>query len=235
MTDSLQLALTQFIEVNDELTAILRIPADPGRSIGFKSFVKEVKDNQLLIDVPTTLDLESLLVPGTLIDIEFLLGISDLPVFRGEVAWYQKGSIRGCWIKLPEAFRSHFLKRRRFVRIPVRFGLKIYKYLDETEYVIIEGESVNLSAGGLRFLSSHRFQKGDEVLLEFRPDPRYPLFRINGRVVLSQTSTFQSPAERKNSLITSIRFNQLQRSQEDQLVGLCFRKELEQLKHLQDD
>ncbi len=229
MTQSVNLALTEFLEVNNCLNATLRFSAGNEKSIGFKSYIKDLTDYHLLIDIPDSLDLESLLVPGEFISVEFRLGIDGLPPFNAMIERYQKDGIQGCWIQLPPEFKAHFLKRRRHIRINLKFQIKISMPVGQKASPPIYAESINLSGGGIRFKSSHTFKPNERLILEFQPDQRYPLFKMEGKVIACQS------VPSKSGIITSVQFVNIQRMDEDKLVGLCFRKELEKSKHLKQE
>ncbi len=225
------LALNEILEIEDPLRVTLWFPGEPSRSITLDTTIKHITENQLLIAIPTVENSEVLLRQGVRVEIEFLNRNQDLPQIETWILRYQKDAIvSGFWVEIPASFQEYFLKRRQHVRIPVRFPVQVI-YTVNGRPRIIDGESINLSGGGVRFTSQQIYSPGDKIMISFQPDNRYQLFKLNGEVIFCSPSPYRTP-KTPNETVTALKFINMPRAHEDQLVGFCFRKELEQHKHL---
>lgn len=226
-------SINELIEVNDPVVVILGRARDPSGVVRFASFVRRVLEDRLLIYIPADVipAAKHLLRPNLSVSIEFASGQQEAPRIDTSIIDYQQIDTPGLWVHVPVNFKDSFLKRRRLVRVPIKFPFTAsYKDPDKSREPI-RCISINLSAGGMRFATQHCFELNDEIVLEFKPDSRSQVFRVEGTVLLSKPSAYKltgSLAER----VVAVQFHNLTRHQEDVLVGLCFRKELEQRKHL---
>lgn len=233
------LNLAEFIEINDRLGVTLSgsaAGAPDGEPIHFDSYVKDISDDLLLIDIPAALNPEERLPPGRSISVTFPIGLHELPPFLAEVRFYQKGARAGCWIQLPPAFKNHILQHRQHIRVPVQFPLIVRTVVNGMEGRPIQAESMNLSGGGIRFTSRRLFTPPGQVLvLEFQPDSSYPLFRLKGNVLRSYPLPARTLDEKPMDKVTAVKFLYLDQAQESRLIGFCFRQEIVQAKRRQED
>jgi c-di-GMP-binding flagellar brake protein YcgR len=232
VSDISSISITEFVEVGDRLTVSIRTLGDMSRHIGFESYIKHAFENRLLLHVPENLHLESFLLPETPINIEFQKNTQAMPRISTTVVSYNNEH-RGCWVIVPPDFKEFFLKRRRHVRIPAKFPLKIVFFQDGQE-AVIPGTCLNMSGGGMRFIIEQSFEVGDRFRLEFQPELNAAPFRLQAEVVLCKPSPYRSTTKNLAEMMIAVKFANLLPTQEDQLVGICFRKELEHQRHLKE-
>lgn len=233
VTEVSSVSITEFIEVGDRLAVSLELDGITSRQIGFDSYIKQVFENRILVHIPENLSMESFLVPDTPVTLEFQKDRESMPVIRTSIVRYSKEN-QGIWLIVPPDFKDFFLKRRRHVRIPVRFPVKIH-YWDNQREIAVSGISINLSGGGMRFVTSKGFEPGSRIRVEFQPETRLPPFRLQAEIVMCKPSHYKATRSPHDEMMIAVKFINLLPTQEDQLVGICFRQELEQQRHLKND
>ncbi len=226
------LELSEFVDVNDQILVTFRLPDASQQLFQFQSLIRAVANNKLLLDVPAFPGIQSVLIPNFQLGINFQPELPDFPTIMTTIILFREADPAGCWVEVPPGFHQHFLKRRRHIRVPVQFPLKAFFTVNNREFPL-NAQSVNLSGGGMRFTSKRLFQENEVILLEFKPDERGNLYKVKSRVVLSQPVLY--PDGTVQHYVTAVAFLNLERYEEDRLVGFCFRQELLQQRHLRQD
>ncbi len=203
----------------------------------FESYIKDLDALQgcprILIDPPPVIREELLkaLKPGADIRATVFSQQGKL-VFYPEIRESQQHGLYGYWLSLPPDMTYEFIQERQHVRVPVMRPLQVERDVEvERTRPGLSGErgpvickTLNLSGGGLRFLSARPFVAGEELLLRFEVDEE--LLALKARVV----HTEESRNERLNDEIVylvSVQFEDLPEKTEVKLINECFRLELE--------
>jgi c-di-GMP-binding flagellar brake protein YcgR len=217
-----QYSVSRFFDVGDSLTVTVGSKEKSAEIHTFETQIKGIQEERLFIALPENLEFFHEKMPIT---VRFMKGKGHLPSISTQVLTYAKAQTFGCWIEIPRAFVVDILQRRRHMRVPMRFTAKI-QYVEDGQSLTIPAEGVNLSGGGIRFTSLHRFQGHENLVVEFQPDPSIPAFTLQAEVV------FSGVAVTRNSFVTALKFINLRQYEEDRLIGICFRTQMKMQKHL---
>lgn len=208
----------------------------------FDSFIKDLDSCQgcprILIDPPPVIreELIKALQPGVDIRATVFTQQGKL-VFYPEIREVQQHGLYGYWLSLPPAMDYEFVQERQHVRIPVIRPLQVERRVPERNIEVervrssASGEkgpvickTLNLSGGGLRFLSARAFVAGEELLLRFEVDQE--LLALKGRVVYFEEGQNERLPDEVVYLV-SVQFEDLPEKTEVKLINECFRLELE--------
>ena len=235
-TSNSQDQLNEFVEANDPV--ILMIATDPTNTpLLLTTSIKFVLKNTVLLNIPkdAVKALSPYLQPGKTFDLEFHKKANDRPVKMGVIIKAlnvdaQTGA-GGCLVEVPENFKSYFVTFRAHVRVPIKMDVQVICHPNPEKRMRepFQALCVNLSGGGMRLIVPDKSQLdlGDKVTLRFTPPEAEENMRIQAEVVLSRhNNSLANP-----HIVTAVKFMSLTRSQEDQIVGICFRYQLAQ-KHL---
>ncbi len=226
-------ALNEILDIHERIKATVWPVQDRSSCLEFKTFIRDISEDQILIDVPYVDEVKQYIRFGSPIRLEFMREDQQIPRIDSNIfKLFRSEDYFGCWVPVPVVFEDYFVKRRRHVRISVKFPIKGACVRDGQGFEFA-GQTVNISGGGLRFISFESFQLGEVVKLVFKPDAFPYEFRLEGEIVACSPSPFNRNRKR-TEFASAVRFVNLNPHQEDRLVGLCFRLELEQKKHLQD-
>lgn len=195
--------------------------------------VKEVQDNQFLLDIPLISTWQKVLQPGISLKLQFGGEDSQTLKLHTAVKLVAIHPPTQCWVVAPMSFIDELLKRRKHIRIPMKFLMTVASLMNPTR-APVQALSLNLSGGGMRFISISSFLLGEHVKLQFKPETSGPEYEVEGEVVFCAEDDVWRPSLGYGWII-GVKFLNLSQKQEDAFVGICFRKELLQLRHLQSD
>lgn len=214
-------SIADFVEVEDPVRLAIYSGASTPITVPCK--VKFVLKSTVLLEVALDAvpDIDQVLVTGLELDAEFLKRGSDSGLMMPTTlrGCKQEGQAISALIEIPYDFKEYF--KRRHLRVSVMVPVKIAFNSLGAERVI-EGESINLSAGGMRLMVyNHEFMEQDLITVNFQPDKNSKTYTLDAKVVLSRPVK-----DRKNQYIIAIEFLNVPMSVEDQLVGVCFQLDL---------
>lgn len=225
--------LNEFVEPNDPV--IVMIPVQPNTDpLVLPTSIKFVLKNTVLLNIPKeAVDaLSPYLQPGKSFDLEFHKKANDRPVkmpVNITALNVDAGTgAGGCLVEVPENFKDYFMMYRAHVRVPIKMDVQIicHPHPEKKMRDPFQALCVNLSGGGMRLIvpEKNQLDLNDKVTLRFTPPESDDSMRIQSEVVLSRhNNSLANP-----HIVTAVKFMNLTRAQEDQIVGICFRYQLSQ-------
>lgn len=237
------MGIDTYLNVRQKLEiTVWRETDDEGFS--FPSYIKDVQAHRLLVDPPGPADaaLVPLLRPGYLVGVALLAPDQNPVLFYPRIQSHQTTGLIGYWLEYTAETQLEVIQRRQHARVPITLPISGQALGEDEQWTAFEGLSLNLSGGGLRFVSPCLFELHQEVQLSFRFSDEVksssilsarqtevsPLLRVKGRVVFSQlnVSPIGGAGEVTRRYLTAVQFTHLSEEQEVQIVRECFRREL---------
>ncbi len=159
---SAHLPLSEFLGLNDRLKIAILFVDGATTGVDFYTEVKAISGDSLMFQLPAALGSNVSLRAGHQIAIEIVT--NDQVVFQCKttIVRFQEEAPSGFWVEVPPTFKENILNRRRHVRVSFRFIIGIL-YPKGSKASPLHGESVNLSGGGIRFLSPRPFRSKEIV------------------------------------------------------------------------
>src|SRR6478609_733715 len=127
------------------------------------------------------------------------------------------------WVTFDNQTEIETIQRRKFVRIPVDVPVEVIAP-KENPGSVNKGHTVNLSAGGIRFLSNEEFTPETVVSLNVFLLPHQPPLDVKVKVVLCMEESLAVQKERCFKI--SGQFLELLPKHEAMIMKECFRIEL---------
>lgn len=208
----------RLIQINRKIRVNLLID----RENSYVSNIQDVKDQELLISIPTRGTKPLILNDGDLIKVSF---ISDLAryEFQTKVLGRRYDNIPMYALALPEVCRR--IQLRKFARVPTVLEVMYAEVPDEGEkYEFIKCTSLDLSGGGSRLMLKKALPVGARLIVRMNiPTSDGPEhLELLGKVVRTL------PDENLKYYHTAVQFIKISRRQQDLIVRYIFAKMSEQ-------
>ena len=199
----------------------------------FKSTIVSVADNLFLIEEPLNVGkgVLALLEKGVVVGVVVYADKKPVIIYP-TVYSQQEKTPRGYWFKIPDDAMSETIQRRSHVRVEMKLPIVI-EYEDSVGITQeMEGQTLDISGGGLKLTSSRGFVSTQEVsiYLNFYPEleedeePDETLI-LPAKIVFSTENPKAKGA--KDFYITAVQFTDLPDKYVTKIMGECFKKELE--------
>lgn len=192
----------------------------------FRAMVVDVMEHSLCAQTPQEEHIRKVLESGSDIEVQLSHG-PDAVFLQGMVARQEERMGRPVfWVKLAERLPERIVHRRKHVRVPMAFPVQLTTAVGDDEQLVLDGQSQNLSGSGMGLLLPVALPKKSKVHLSFQPEPHGHHFSLEGRIA------YCKPYEEGPQFLVAIEFFGLFHRDEDQLVGICFRREVQAYQHL---
>lgn len=185
----------------------------------YPSRVEEVRKNTLLVAIPMR---SGTIVPvhvGELVRIKF---IHREEVFACETKVIGRRMVPLPVLELNRPSEIRKIQRRFYVRLKVTFDVDFRPVSSEEEFY--RGTSIDISGGGVLFISNHAVNVGDIIEMKISLPLKAPLEAL-ARVVRAEKSGIKT-----NSYLIAVVFENLRESQRDLVISFVFEKQRELLK-----
>ncbi|MDD3014054.1 MAG: PilZ domain-containing protein [Candidatus Gastranaerophilales bacterium] len=163
-SDIIDNEIEEYFQIGQKLS-IIRLFTDEEDDENYPSYVKDIDDNAIFIDLPTKLGIR---VPVHVEDILEITVLTNACAFSGKVVVLdiQTGDIDGLWASMPEMLEK--IQRRDFKRWEMKFPLKICVMSENRVVEEINGESFDISGTGISISSKYTVPHNKDYRIKFQ-------------------------------------------------------------------
>jgi len=184
----------------------------------FKSMIQELDDNKLAITLPVRGGQYLLLHKGDKVRVEFVLE-DAVYSFIGEILERKKVNNVSLLV-LPRPSVLSRRQRRQYVRLPVVMPLQIRTEKEDGSEMVIRGKVVDLSGGGLQFVSNEALPVNTEVTLTLPLDDGQKGKPLVTKGVVSWVIVDRS----KRNARTGVQFAGIKETDRERIIAYIFRE-----------
>gem|GEM_PF-1225849 len=192
-----------------------------GKEDSYVSDVQYIKDQELIISIPTNGTTPLPLNNGDLIQVSFVSDSSRYVFETRVIGWRYDNTMYA--LTLPEVCRR--VQLRKFARVPTVLEVMYAEVPDEgKKYEFIKSTSLDLSGGGIRLMLKKDLPAGARLLVRINIPlkNRLECLEIKAKVVRTL------PDEYLKLSHTAVQFIDISRKQQDLIVRYTFAKMSEQ-------
>ena len=192
-----------------------------GKEDSYVSDVQYIKDQELIISIPTNGTTSLPLNNGDLIQVSFVSDSSRYVFETRVIGWRYDNTMYA--LTLPEVCRR--VQLRKFARVPTVLEVMYAEVPDEgKKYEFIKSTSLDLSGGGIRLMLKKDLPAGARLLVRINIPlkNRLECLEIKAKVVRTL------PDEYLKLSHTAVQFIDISRKQQDLIVRYTFAKMSEQ-------
>ncbi len=200
--------------------------ANSEEEIMFRTTVLEAVGELFLLDLPSHVDprVFELMQPGVIVGV--VMYSAKPCIFYPTVHVYQPRSPRGFWLKIMPDTQVETLQRRQFVRVNMCVPITIlYPGISEEDWLEVQGQTIDVSGGGMRFGCPKMFEKDQEIKIRVQFGKSQLVLTLPARIVFSREN--RNRQSDVDVYETACQFFDLTEHQQTLIVGECFRRELE--------
>jgi c-di-GMP-binding flagellar brake protein YcgR len=189
----------------------------------FGSLIKDIQGNRVLIDPGGSKD--PYLPDGTIVGVLLLSENAQL-TFYPIVDSYTATGLVGYWLRCFDGMDYQIHYRREFSRVPLIAPVTGQFIADKLEWEAFEGRTVNVSGGGLRFMTNTQIPIGASVQLRLTfPNTMTGPLTLASKVVFSQKN--QSSTAISADYVVAVEFKDLSEANRSVIIAHCFRHEVQ--------
>jgi c-di-GMP-binding flagellar brake protein YcgR len=204
-----QIKINQLLDIEIEL--------DPEKTLQLPSRVEGTEDNCLLISVPMYRGEIIPLRTGQKIKI-FLNGQDVSYTFLTEIVGRRWQNIPLLVIKKPQSLIK--IQRRSYMRLPVKLDVSFRVAGDESDFKT--GETLDISGGGILFVTEEKIEEGQILELELYLPRRKPFF-CRAKVVRLLERARKKGEKNK----VALEYHEITEGKRDQIINYIFEKQRE--------
>lgn len=160
--DDINKEIKEYFQIGRKLNIIRLFHDDPE---SYPSYVKDVGEDAILIDIPTKFGVR---VPAYEEDIIEITVMTEEGAYSAEVVVLEveTGQIAGLWVNIPDALER--VQRRDFKRWKINFPLKLLVLKGDKVIEEISGECFDISGSGIAVTSKYSVPHDNSLKIKFQ-------------------------------------------------------------------